>query len=197
MSQTLTSSPEAEALIFDLDGTLLDSLGLHWRAWHEAFSAQGVEIDHELFLTYTGKPVEEIAQILIDHYGADVDINAILKAKKDVVASHLNEVEEIEAVTRVARENYGKKPMAVGTGSDRARAELMLKNAGLFHMFDAIVSADDVEHFKPEPDTFLLCARRMGVAPEKCQVFEDGEPGLEAARRCGMIATDVKPYYKK
>ncbi len=195
MNSTLTSDPKAEALIFDLDGTLIDSLGLHWRAWQEAFRAQGAEIDHELFIAYTGKPIEEIAQLLIDHYGLTVDKDAILQTKRNVVAEHLSEMEEIEPVTHVVRQNYGKKPMAVGTGSDRQRAELMLKNAGIFHMFDAIVSADDVEHFKPAPDTFLLCAKRMNVSPEKCQVFEDGEPGLEAARRCGMIATDVRPYY--
>lgn len=197
MHNTLKAAPDAQALIFDLDGTLLDSLGLHWRAWREAFREQGAEIDHDLFITYTGKPIQEIARILIEHYNLSVDYHQILAAKERLVYQHLSEIEEVEAVAQVARDNYGRVPMAIGTGSDRKRAEMMLRNAGMLHMFDAIVCAEDVVDHKPAPDTFVRCAELMGVDPTKCQVFEDGEPGLQAARTAGMIATDVRPYYSE
>ena len=83
--------------------------------------------------------------------------------------------------------------MSVGTGADAYRARLMLESTGLIGLFDHIVSAEDVVNHKPHPDTFLRCAELMGVEPSECQVFEDGDPGLEAARRAGMVATDVRP----
>lgn len=82
--------------------------------------------------------------------------------------------------------------MSIGTGSDRHRAELMLTSTGLIGLFDHIVAADDVVKHKPEPDTFLRCAELMGVRPEECQVFEDGDTGIEAAKKAGMMVTDVR-----
>lgn len=191
----LTASPEAKGLIFDLDGTLLDSIGLHWRAWQEACRVHGVEIEYDFFIEHTGKPIEKIAHVLVEHYNIPTTTETILKDKERLVYAHLDSVEPIEAVVAVAKENYGKLPMSVGTGSDRRRAELMLQHAGLQHLFVGIVCAEDVDRHKPHPDTFMKCAELMGVPYDKCEVFEDGTPGLQAATTAGMIATDVKPYY--
>lgn len=191
----LTASPKAQGLIFDLDGTLLDSIGLHWKAWQEACREYGVEIDFDFFITHTGKPVEKISRILTEHYNIPTEPENILSAKERLVYEHLDSVKPIEAVVNVAKENYGKLPMAVGTGSDRRRAEIMLKHAGLQHLFVAVVCAEDVTHHKPHPETFVKCAELMGIPCDKCEVFEDGAPGLQAATTAGMMATDVKPYY--
>ncbi len=184
-----------EALIFDLDGTLLDSMSLHWQAWQVAFEKQNVHIDYDIFIQHTGKPIEEIAQELIQIYNPSIDANAVVTEKRRYVNANLASIKEIKAVADLARDYYGRLPMAIGTGSDRQRVETMLRNAQMTHMFPVIVSADDVIRHKPYPDTFLECARLMDVQPQKCQVFEDGTPGLQAAQACGMIATDVKPYY--
>ena len=84
--------------------------------------------------------------------------------------------------------------MTVGTGASRRSAEVQLEALNLTHYFQGLVSADDVDHYKPEPHTFLECARIMGVKPQFCQVFEDGELGIQAAKNAGMIVTDVRPY---
>lgn len=195
--ELLKASPNAKGLIFDLDGTLLDSIGLHWEAWKETCKTHGVEIDYDFFINHTGKPADKIAQIIIEHYQINTTAKEILAEKEQRVYAHLDSVKPIDAVVAVAKENYGKLPMAVGTGSDRRRAETMLRHANLLHLFVGLVCAEDVDRHKPYPDTFMKCAEIMGIPYECCEVFEDGTPGLQAASSAGMIATDVKPYYKK
>jgi beta-phosphoglucomutase-like phosphatase (HAD superfamily) len=103
-------------------------------------------------------------------------------------------LEPVEEILSIVKEYHGKLPMSVGTGASRKSAEVQLKALGLTDYFDAIVSADDVTHHKPEPETFLECARLMNVEPKNCQVFEDGDLGIEAAKKAGMITTDVRPH---
>lgn len=191
----LKVSRTARGLIFDLDGTLLDSIGLHWLAWQYACRQYNVELDKHFFMSQTGKPIQEIAQLLIDKYNINASINEILEAKEEMVYANLDSVKIIEPVVAIAKASYGKIPMSVGTGSDHRRAEIMLKKANILHLFDAIVCAEDVCNHKPAPDTFLLCAQLMNVEPKYCQVFEDGKLGLDAATSANMIATDVKPFY--
>ncbi|MCQ2229227.1 MAG: beta-phosphoglucomutase family hydrolase [Bacteroidales bacterium] len=191
----LKAHPDAQGLIFDLDGTLIDSMPMHFAGWQTAFRMFDTEIEHDFFFSFAGKAAAEIATILIEHYHSRATVEQIVTFKQAYVYEHLADVDVIEPVVNVVNECYGKIPMAIGTGSDRRRAEIMLQNAGLLDKFVCVVGADDVKNHKPAPDTFLRCAELMGVDPTKCQVFEDAEPGLTAARTAGMIATDVKPYY--
>ncbi|MWL73548.1 HAD-IA family hydrolase, partial [Escherichia coli] len=92
----------------------------------------------------------------------------------------------------VVKEWHGRRPMSVGTGSESAMAEALLAHLDLRRYFTAVVAADHVQNHKPAPDTFLLCAERMGVSPEKCVVFEDADFGLQAAHAAGMAAVDVR-----
>jgi len=192
----LKANPLAKGLIFDLDGTLIDSMPMHWAGWQAAFRKYGSEIDHDFFFSHAGKAAHEIAQILIDKYSTPTTAQNIVDEKQKYVYEHLDDVEIIAPVVKVVEDNFGKIPMAVGTGSDTNRAVRMLTNANLIDKFVCIVSADDVQNHKPAPDTFLRCAEIMGIRPEECEVFEDAEPGLMAARNGGMMATDVKPFYQ-
>lgn len=186
---------KAKALIFDLDGTLIDSLELNWQAMDTALREQGIVIQRDEFISMTGRSIEEITRIIVErHASHPVDSESIVARKREIANSRAGEVKEIEIVANVARSAYGKIPLAVGTGSDRHRAELMLSSTGLLPLFGFVVAADDVERHKPNPDTFLRCAELMGVAPADCQVFEDGEAGIEAAVRAGMMVTDVRPF---
>ena len=169
MTKKLTADSNARALIFDLDGTLLDSMALHWEAWETVCTSHGISIEKDFFMSLTGKPVEEISQIIVSHYNSDAEPEAILKEKQTYTMQRLPQIKPVEAVANVLFENAGKLPMAVGTGSDRKRALAMLDNAGLTKYFSAIVCAEDVENHKPAPDTFLRCAELMGVEPKFCQ----------------------------
>lgn len=182
-------------LIFDLDGTLIDSLELNWQAMDAAMRGEGIVIARDEFIGMTGRSIEEIVDILVRRHGrADANREAIVRRKREIANSHADDVREIKLVADVARQCHGKLPMAVGTGSDRHRATLMLASTGLLPLFDHIVAAEDVKRHKPEPDTFIRCAELMGLSPADCQVFEDGEMGLEAARRAGMAYVDVRPF---
>ena len=186
-------NPKAKALIFDRDGTLIDSLELNWQAMDKALREQGIEIRREEFIGMTGRSIEEIAQLIVKSKGReDADCDKIVRRKRELANAKADEVEEISTVADVARSAKGRIPMSIGTGSDRHRAELMLTSTGLIGLFDHIVAADDVVKHKPEPDTFLRCAELMGVRPEECQVFEDGDTGIEAAKKAGMMVTDVR-----
>lgn len=195
MNNVLKADSRAKALIFDLDGTLIDSMPMHWMGWQFAFHSFGTEIDHDFFFSNAGKAALEIAQILINKYNCSATPQQIVDLKQQYVYGHLDDCLPIPAVVNVVNENFGKIPMAVGTGSDTARAERMLRNAGLLDKFVCIVGADNVVNHKPFPDTFLRCAQIMGVNPSDCEVFEDAEPGFEAARRGGMMYRDVKEFY--
>ncbi len=186
---------KAKALIFDLDGTLIDSLELNWQAMDTALREQGIVIRREEFIAMTGRSIEEITRIIVErHASHPVNSASIVARKREIANGRADEVKEIAVVANVARMAKGKIPMSVGTGSDRHRAKLMLTSTSLLPLFDFIVAADDVENHKPHPETFLRCAELMGVAPADCQVFEDGEAGIEAAERAGMMVTDVRPF---
>jgi len=107
---------------------------------------------------------------------------------------NINQIKPHDAVIELMKSAHGKMPMAIGTGASRRSAMLQLKELEIDELFDFIVTADDVDRHKPEPDTFLKCAELMNVEPQYCQVFEDGELGMQAAQTAGMLLTDVRPF---
>lgn len=192
-----TISPHIKALIFDMDGTLLNTIAIHYKAWETVCHKYNIEVTKEYFFALTGRPVLEIARSLIRDFNAQVAPETLLKEKEELVSRDNRKIELIEPVAQLVIDNSGRLPMAIGTGSNREKALMMLEKAGMLHYFDHIVTADDVENHKPHPETFLKCASRMGIDPQYCQVFEDGPAGLQAAQTAGMVATDVKPFYTK
>ena len=191
---TIKVHPEAKGLIFDLDGTLSNSLPVHMTTWNRIGEKYGFQFDPNILAEMTGRPTLEFAQLIVDKYKIPVTPEDIVRMKQTSFwdLSHL--LQPVPEVVSIVKEFHGKLPMAVGTGASRRSTEVQLKALGLTNYFDALVSANDVTSHKPEPHTFLECARLMGVEPKYCQVFEDGELGISAAKKAGMIVTDVRPF---
>lgn len=186
--------PKARGLIFDLDGTLSDSLPVHMATWNKIGSSIGFVFDERLVHELTGMPTIAFARRIIEENGLQVSPGKLVKMKQEAFWDSVHLVKPIDQVVGIVRSYFGKLPMSVGTGASRRSATLQLEELGLTPYFDFIITADDVLRHKPNPDTFLECARLMKVEPSACQVFEDGILGMEAARSAGMIITDVRPY---
>ncbi|MCA9650615.1 MAG: HAD family phosphatase [Myxococcales bacterium] len=182
------------ALVFDCDGTLADSMPAHFVAWGDALRPHGLVFPEERFYAAAGMSTREIIEMLAREQGRRVDVAAIALDKDEQYLRHLEHVRPIEPVVAIAREHRGRIPMAVATGNVRRLAEATLGALGICEWFQAIVGADEVARSKPAPDAFLEAARRLGVDPRECRAYEDGDPGLEAARAAGMEAIDVRPW---
>ena len=190
-------APEAKALIFDLDGTLADTMPWHYQAWQKACLRFGIVMDTAFLQAHTGAPGWKIAEEVIAINGKTgiVSPEDIMRVKLEEFFVIQHNVTPIEPVIALVQKYHGKLPMSVGTGGHREAVEKTLEIVGIRGYFDIIVTANDVTHHKPHPETFLRCAELMGVSPSECEVFEDGDLGIEAARRAGMIATDVRTWY--
>ena len=186
--------PNAKALIFDLDGTLSDSLPMHVAAWKKVGEEYGFDFDPEIVYELTGRPTIEFAKRIIEVYVIKADPEKMVDLKLRTFWESADLIKSHNTVTEIVKNCYKKLPMSVGTGAGRKSAEIQLTAMKIYSYFDFIVTADDVEKHKPEPDTFLKCAMLMGVSPEFCQVFEDGDIGITAAKKAGMIITDVRPF---
>lgn len=190
----LQVDPEARALIFDLDGTLSDSLPVHLAVWRRLGDAYGFVFDEKLVYDMTGMPTIYFARKVVEENHLQMAPVELVRLKQQAFLESGHLIRPIVPVIRLARQSHGRLPMSVGTGANRRSARMQLERLGIAGLFDHVVTSDDVRLHKPEPETFLTCARLMGVAPPACQVFEDGELGLTAARTAGMIVTDVRPF---
>ncbi|MGV3720989.1 MAG: HAD family hydrolase [Actinomycetota bacterium] len=182
------------AAIFDCDGTLADTMSLHYRAWVEALQARNAEMAEQLFYDLAGVPTTDIIRILNQRFGYTLDVEETAAAKEALYEEILPEALPIEPVVALVREYHGRYPMAVASGGIRRLVDQTVHSLGLTHHFDAVCTAEDVKLGKPNPDLFLLAAERIGAAPVDCVVFEDSDLGLEAAHRAGMQSVDVRPW---
>jgi beta-phosphoglucomutase family hydrolase len=185
-----------QALIFDCDGTLTDSMPLHFVAWNQTMRRFGIEFTEDRFYELGGIPSDKIIHMLADEAKMSLDVAAVTLEKEQVFLDSLHLLVEIGAITSIVRENKGKLPMAVASGGFRDIVEKQVAHIGLEGWFDTIVTAEDTARHKPEPDVFLEAARRLGVAPANCLVYEDADLGIEAARRAGMKWVDVRTIHQ-
>lgn len=192
----LSVSPKAKGLIFDLDGTLADTMPIHYVAWKNAAAKYGIDFTPELFAQLAGIPLYPTVEKLNQLFGKNIDPKEMGDLKESEFELNMHLTPEIKIVTDLVRENYGRIPMAVGTGGSRRLSLKTLKNIGMENYFSILVSSEDVKNFKPHPETFLKCADLMGVDPAYCEVFEDGVLGIQAAREAGMMVVDVTKYYE-
>ena len=178
---------EFDGYIFDCDGTLADTMPLHFRAWTRIVRELGGSFSEESFYQTGGKPTVQILEMLRDEHGLRVDdLQKVAERKEEYFLELIHEVKPIDAVVEIARRWSGIKPLAVASGGFHRQIELTLDALGIRSLFTAVVCVEDYARGKPFPDPFLEAARRLKVAPEDCVVFEDSILGVQAAAAAGM-----------
>lgn len=184
-------------MIFDLDGTLADTMPYHFKGWRIACQKFGADIDTAFLRKHTGSPGWMIAGEIIKICKLDgiVTANQIIEEKLNEFYKDQHLIKPVIPVVEIVKKYYGKMPMSVGTGGHREAVERTMEVAGIRKYFDIVITANDVNNFKPHPETFLRCAEQMGIEPEFIEVFEDGDLGIEAAIEAGMVPTDVRSWY--
>lgn len=183
---------QLRGLVFDCDGTLADTMPLHWRAWQIITRQHDLHFPEDRFYALGGVPSRDILKMLAEEQGRSLDHIAVAHEKENAYLPLMAEVEPIHAVVEVARENYGKIPMAVASGGTQAIITQVLEQLNIRHLFNAVVTSEMVKKQKPAPDIFLEAARRIGVEPQFCRAYEDTDLGLQAIRSAGMDAVDVR-----
>jgi HAD superfamily hydrolase (TIGR01509 family) len=179
------------AYLFDCDGTIADSMPLHYNAWKAVLADWNCVYEEELFYSWGGKPVRNIIADLNQIHGLKMPIEDVATRKENLYLAQIPQLKAIPEVLEYIKSEHGRIPFAVVSGSTRDSVVGSLTVLGLMDKFDAIVSADDYKNGKPAPDGYLLAAERLGVAPADCLVFEDTEMGIEAATAAGMASVKV------
>ena len=183
---------EIKGLIFDCDGTLADTMPLHWRAWQMITRRHGLEFPEDRFYSLGGVPSRDILKMLAEEQERSLDHIAVAHEKEEAYLPLMAGIEPIHVVVEVARSHFGKIPMAVASGGTQAIILQVLEQLKIRHLFQAVVTSEMVRKQKPAPDIFLEAARRIGVEPKFCRAYEDTELGLQAIRAAGMEAVDVR-----
>ena len=184
-----------DALLFDCDGTLADTMPAHYRAWLEVTEPHGIEFDEDRFYSLGGRPTRDIVATLFAEVGLAVDVDHAAGVKERSFLAQLDRILPIDPVVDVVRRSRGRVPMAVVTGGYQDVCRRILARVGIADCFDTIVASEDTTRHKPDPEPFLEAARRLGARPERCVVWEDSGLGIEAARRAGMHWIDVRAFH--
>ena len=179
------------AYLFDCDGTIVDSMPLHYIAWKTALGEWGCPFPEDLFYSWGGKPVDWIISTLNQMYGLAMPVEELGIRKEAMYFEMLPQLKAIPEVLEHIEAEYGHIPFAVVSGGRRFSVVGSLTAVGLLDLFPVIVGAEDYVHSKPAPDCFLLGAERLGVAPADCLVFEDTQLGIQAATAAGMASVLV------
>ena len=196
-SYVIEIPPHVRGLVFDCDGTIADTMPLHYQAWVAALREHGEDFPEALFYELAGIPTVGVIEILNERHGYDLPVQEAADRKEALYQTLVPQVLPIEPVVSLIKRYAGRLPMAVATGGTRAICSKTLSALHLMEYFGHIVTADDVAHGKPAPDIFLEAARRLGVAPQDCYAFEDAELGLQSAMAAGMVAIDIRPMYRR
>ncbi len=181
-----------KGLIFDMDGTLIDTMPSHLRAWEQTAEQFHFPFDQEWIHSMGGMPTQKVAMQLQARYHIDIDPQKVADTKTGLFAHLIEDGSIIKCTFDVLKQCYGEKKLAIGTGSNQTNAFKLLEHNGILPLVDAVVTAADVVNHKPNPDTFLLAAQKLGLKPSECVVFEDTEIGRQAALAAGMDCIMVK-----
>jgi beta-phosphoglucomutase-like phosphatase (HAD superfamily) len=192
----MTTQHAPRGIVFDCDGTLADTMPLHWQAWQKVTQRYGLHFPIDRFYSLGGVPSRDIMKMLGAEQGIALDALAASREKEAAYLPLIAQAGPINRVVSVARENFGKIPMAVASGGVRTIIDQVLQHLGILELFAAVVTSEDVVNQKPAPDIFLEAARRIGVPPQFCRAYEDTDLGMQAIRAAGMEAVDVRELLK-
>jgi beta-phosphoglucomutase family hydrolase len=179
-------------LIFDFDGTLADTMPLHWQAWQNVMAQHRFHFTEERFYALGGVPSRDIVRSLGVEQGLDLDHLAVARDKEHAYLQLLPRVRPIREMIALVEANHGVRPMAVASGGTRRVIGTVLDHLGIRHFFRAVVTSEDVVRQKPAPDIFLEAARLIQIPADACRAFEDTDLGMQAIRSAGMDAVDVR-----
>jgi beta-phosphoglucomutase family hydrolase len=193
---TIEVPPHIKGLIFDLDGTIADTMPAHYKAWVAALGEHSVEFPEALFYEFGGMPTPRIVEVLNERHGKFMPVMETALRKEKLFEAYIPDVLPIEPVVATIRAYHGKLPLAIATGGMRHVATKTLETLGLIGNFETLVTADDVAHGKPAPDIYLEAARHIGVPPGECMAFEDANLGIQSATAAGMLVFDVRTLPK-
>ncbi len=194
----LTLPPGAfAAYLFDCDGTIADSMPLHYLAWKQALGEWNCEFDEKLFYAWGGMPIVEIISTLNKERGLNMPVETVARRKESLYYELLPQLKAVPEVLEHIEARHGQVPFAVVSGSTRDSVAASLTTLNLLDRFDTLVCAGDYAKSKPDPEAFLLAAARLGVAPESCLVFEDTEMGIQAATSAGMASVKIPPPWER
>ena len=186
-----------QGLVFDCDGTLADTMPLHWHAWQIVTQRHNLHLSEGRFYSFGGMPSRDILKQLAQEQGRSLDHIAVAHEKEETYLPLIARAEPVHAVVEIAKANHGKLPMAVASGGTQRIILQVLEHLKIRHLFNAVVTSEMVKHQKPAPDIFLEAAKRIGVEPKFCRAYEDTELGLTAIRAAGMEAVDVRELIAK
>ena len=183
---------DARALLFDCDGTLVDTMGVYRIGWRQVFGRHGFEMTEEWFLTWGGHSTKAFVEAAFPD-GDDALIEQVSREGHEAFLRSVHLLEPFEHVVAVARAHHGRIPLAVVSGGPRAAVVASLRAVGIEDLFDLVVTADDVVHGKPAPDVYLRAMAELGVAPERCVAYEDSASGMRSAADAGIrVIHDVR-----
>ncbi len=179
------------AYLFDCDGTIVDSMPLHYIAWRTAFAEWNCPFSEDLFYSWGGKPTREIIAALNEMHGLAMPVEALAEHKEELYFQLLPQLKAIPEVLEIIEAQHGRIPFAVVSGGRRSSVTKALSALELMDRFETIVGSEDYANSKPAPDAFLLAAKRLGVEPRHCLAFEDTEMGISAAAAAGMATVKI------
>ena len=180
-----------KAYLFDCDGTIADSMPLHYVAWTKVLNEWNCDFPEEKFYAWGGMPIVDILNTLNKEQGLNMPVPELMVQKEALYFELLHELQPIPEVLEHILESHGRIPFAVVSGSARDSVEKSLETLGILDKFDTLVCAGDYTKGKPDPEPFLLAAERLGVAPDDCLVFEDTEMGIQSATAAGMASVKI------
>lgn len=186
------------AYLFDCDGTIADSMPLHYLSWKQSLGEYGCQFPEDLFYAWGGRPVAEIIATLNERHGLAMPVEEVARRKESLYFELLPRLTAVPEVLEQIEEAHERIPFAVVSGSTRESVTASLDVLGLLDKFEVMVCAGDYKRAKPNPEAFLLAAEELGVPPESCLVFEDTAMGIQAAKTAGMAFVRIlQPWERK
>ena len=185
------------AYIFDCDGTIVDSMPLHYIAWQEALGEWNCTFEEELFYAWGGMPTAEVVSTLNQRQGLNMPVEPVIRRKEDIYIEMLPQLKAVPEVLEHIELGFGRVPFAVVSGSTRESVTASLTALNLLDRFETMVCAGDYKKGKPDPEGFLMAAEKLGVKPKDCVVFEDTDVGIQAAKAAGMASVKVPPPWER